>query len=145
MSVARAQQAGLSTAYGPRHRSEREADALRILGQQVEELSGRLAILEAGLNGIVAPLMSALQLTPTEAQVLGFLLKRGPTTKQSLETVIYGLSDQPSAKSLDVTLHKLRRKLRVHAIFIRTEGRNALFLHPVMKGRVAEMLAAVDG
>lgn len=142
MSIAAIQQAGLASAHGPQHAAEDPKDALRRLERAFEELSSRVAVIEAGLAGLVAPLISIFGLTPSEAQVLGYLLKRGATPKASLQMVLYGLSDEPAPRSLDVVIHKLRRKLQPHGITVSTEGHGVVMLPGNMKSRVAAMLAA---
>lgn len=129
--------------HGQRHSSDR-SDAIAILERIVEELSNRIAVLEAGLNGVVAPLIKVFGLTPTEAQILAFLLKRGTTSKESMQMVIYGLSDNPSVKSLDVALHKLRRKMGEFQVIISTGGHQCLTINPHMKNRVTQLMVS-DG
>lgn len=135
--------AGFVAAHGQRHSADR-SDAIAILDRMVEELSNRIAVLEAGLNGVVAPLIKAFGLTPTEAQILAFLLKRGTTSKEAMEMVIYGLSDNPSVKSLDVALHKLRRKMGAFQVIISTGGHQCLTINPYMKNRVTQLMVG-DG
>lgn len=140
MNIAASQKVGLAASHGPHHAAER-GDRVVALEQQLAEISNRLAILEAGLYGVIAPLIAAFKLTPSEAQILGHLLKRGITSKEALQMVLYGLSDAPSPKSLDVVLHKLRKKLRAFGIHVTTEGWGAVSLQATMKKRVTQMVA----
>jgi hypothetical protein len=94
-----------------------EADALR---NRVEELQ---ALLGVG-NDDVSRLLTVLNATPQQCEMIGFMLGRSVATRTALHTVLFGARpecDQSEMKLIDVQMVKVRAALKKLDIEVRTE------------------------
>jgi hypothetical protein len=97
--------------------TEGEADALR---NRVEELQ---ALLGVG-NDDVSRLLTVLDATPQQCEMVGFMLRRAVATRTALHTVLFGARpdcDQPEIKLIDVQMVRVRIALKKVGIDVRTE------------------------
>ena len=98
--------------------TEVEADALR---NRVEELQ---ALLGVG-NDDVSRLLTVLDATPQQCEMIGFMLRRAVATRTALHTGLFGARpdcDQPEIKLIDVQMVKVRKALEKVGVEVRTEG-----------------------
>jgi hypothetical protein len=92
-----------------------------------EQLRTRLVELEALLgvgNDDVSRLLTVLDATPQQAEIVGFMLKRAVATRDALLIVLFGNRpecDHPEPKLIDVQMVKVKRALRKVGIEVRTE------------------------
>jgi hypothetical protein len=97
--------------------TEVEADALR---NRVEELQ---ALLGVG-NDDVSRLLTVLDVTPQQCEMVGFMLRRAVATRTALHTVLFGARpdcDQPEIKLIDIQMVKVRKALEKVGVEVRTE------------------------
>lgn len=94
-------------------------EQIRNLERRVEALAARVAELEGGFAGLVAPIMATFQVTPYQAQMLGPLLKRAQVTVDSFESLLTGIHGEPPAM-IKVHILFLRRRLEPFGIAITT-------------------------
>jgi hypothetical protein len=97
--------------------TEVEAEALR---NRVEELE---ALLGVG-NHDVSRLMTVLDATPQQCEMVGFMLRRSVATRTALHTVVFGRRpecDQPEIKLIDVQMVNVRKALEKVGVEVRTE------------------------
>ncbi len=87
---------------------------------EIARLSDRVEELER-LLGMRPVLPRLWGLTAREADVLGILLKRQVMSQTQLFEAIWGGDSERETKIVEVTICKLRTKLRPHGIAIRTE------------------------
>lgn len=89
------------------------------LQDQLDQAHERIAQLEEML-GLDTEFPLSLALTPTEAQLLGLLLRRPIVSVEMFDTVLYGgrpdiLKSDPRT-NMAVYVHRLRQKLKPHGI-----------------------------
>ena len=97
--------------------TEVEADALR---NRVEELQSLLGV----GNDDVSQLLTVLDATPQQCEMVGFMLRRSVATRTALHTVLFGARpdcDQPEIKLIDVQMVKVRKALEKVGVEVRTE------------------------
>ncbi|WP_154072240.1 helix-turn-helix domain-containing protein [Bradyrhizobium erythrophlei] len=118
---------------------------------ELEQLRDRVAMLEDILGvgqSMVARLRAAFDMQPAEGRVLGMLLNRQLITKDAIYNMLYGHKpecDQPVWKSIDVVIHKVRKKLRAHDIeFVCIIG-EGYTMKPEHKLKVREHLGLYEG
>jgi hypothetical protein len=90
------------------------------LQDRVQELK---ALLGVG-NDDVSRLLTVLDATPQQCEMVGFMLRRAVATRTALHTVLFGARpdcDQPEIKLIDVQMVKVRAALRTLGIEVRTE------------------------
>lgn len=90
------------------------------LQDRVEELE---ALLGVG-NDDVSRLLTVLDATPQQCEMVGFMLRRSVATRTALHTVLFGArpdSDQPEIKLIDVQMVRVRAALKKIGIEVRTE------------------------
>jgi hypothetical protein len=94
---------------------------------EIEQLRNRVSELEALLgsgNDDVSRILSVIDATPQQAQIVGFMMKRAVATRDALLTVLFGNRpecDHPEPKLIDVQMVKVKRALRKVGIEVRTE------------------------
>jgi hypothetical protein len=94
---------------------------------ETEQLRNRLDELEALLgvgNDDVSRLLTVLDSTPPQCEMVGFMLRRAVATRTALHTVLFGARpecDQPEMKLIDVQMVKVRAALKKLGIDVRTE------------------------
>jgi hypothetical protein len=92
-----------------------------------QQLRTRLVELEALLgvgNDDVSRLLTVLDATPQQCEIVGFMLRRAVATRNALLTVLFGNRpecDHPEPKLIDVQMVKVKRALRKVGIEVRTE------------------------
>ena len=91
------------------------------LQKVIEGLEEKIAYLE-DLLGMSLDAPIELGLTPSEARVLGLLLKRDVATKDGLMVALYGRGNREEAeiKIVDVFICKIRKKLKPFSLTIET-------------------------
>ena len=97
--------------------TEVEADALR---NRVEELQSLLGV----GNDDVSRLLTVLDVTPQQCEMVGFMLRRAVATRTALHTVLFGARpdcDQPEIKLIDIQMVKVRKALEKVGVEVRTE------------------------
>ena len=97
--------------------TEIEAEQLR---NRVEELQ---ALLGVG-NDDVSRLLTVLDATPQQCEMIGFMLRRSVATRTALHTVLFGARpdcDEPEIKLIDVQMVKVRKALEKVGVEVRTE------------------------
>jgi hypothetical protein len=90
------------------------------LRNRLEELQGLLGV----GNDDVSRLLTVLDATPQQCEMIGFMLRRAIATRTALHTVLFGgrpECDQPEMKLIDVQMVKVRASLKKLGIDIRTE------------------------
>lgn len=119
------------------------AARLEIVEAENDELRERIAQLEE-LLGFRAVLPIEWRLTPLEARLVGFMLKRPLATKDELMSALYSLrpDEPPHDKIIDVFVCKVRPKLRRHGIEIRTVWGQGFAIDAATRERVARQLEA---
>jgi hypothetical protein len=94
---------------------------------EAERLQHRVQELEALLgvgNDDVSRLLTVLDATPQQCEIVGFMLKRAVATRSALYTVLFGARpdcDQPEIKLVDVQMVKVRAALKKVGIDVNTE------------------------
>ena len=92
-----------------------------------QRLQDRVHELEALLgvgNDDVSRLLTVLDATPQQAEMVGFMLRRSVATRTALHTVLFGArpeSDQPELKLIDVQMVKVRAALKSVGVEVRSE------------------------
>ena len=84
-----------------------------------------------------------LGLTGHESRLLGFLISRDIVTKEAAMTCLYGHrpdGDAPEIKIVDVFICKLRKKLKIFGIDIKTQWGVGYFMAKSAKDSVAALL-----
>lgn len=104
------------------------------LRDRVEELERLL-----GMRPVLPRLW---RLTGREAEVLGILLRRKVMTHAQLFEAIWGGDSDRDVKIVEVMVCKLRAKLRLHGIEIRTEHGVGYFVPPESKAAARAQIAA---
>lgn len=90
------------------------------LRNRLEELQGLLGV----GNDDVSRLLTVLDATPQQCEMVGFMLRRAVATRTALHTVLFGCRpdcDQPEMKLIDVQMVKVRAALKKLGIDVRTE------------------------
>ena len=90
------------------------------LRNRLEELQGLLGV----GNDDVSRLLTVLDATPQQCEMIGFMLRRAVATRTALHTVLFGARpecDQPEMKLIDVQMVKVRAALKRLGIDVRTE------------------------
>ena len=75
-------------------------------------------------NDDVSRLLTVLDATPQQCEMVGFMLQRAVATRTALHTVLFGARpdcDQPEIKLIDVQMVKVRAALKKLGIEVRTE------------------------
>jgi hypothetical protein len=81
------------------------------LHNRLEELQG---LLDIG-NDDVSRLLTVLDATPQQCEMIGFMLRRSVATRTAIHTVLFGARpecDQPEMKLIDVQMVKVRIALK---------------------------------
>jgi len=108
---------------------------------ELERLRDRVEELEELIGLTIDLPFYRLALSPTQARLLGLLLKRDFVTRDFAFVAMYGgrpEADQPDIKCIDIYIHFLRKKLDQYGISIRTRG--GYFMEPADKKRLYEVL-----
>jgi hypothetical protein len=90
------------------------------LRNRLEELQGLLGV----GNDDVSRLLTVLDATPQQCEMVGFMLRRAVATRTALHTVLFGARpecDQLEMKLIDVQMVKVRAALKKLGIDVRTE------------------------
>lgn len=114
---------------------------LETIERENAELRERVALLEAELGmGIDAPL--CLDLTGQETRLFGHLLKRDFVTRGSAMQALYGCrpDTEVEAKTIDVFVCKMRRKLKPFGIGIETQWGQGWFMTPQAKAAALALM-----
>jgi hypothetical protein len=118
---------------------------------ELQRLRERVAMLEDILGvgrTMISRLRTAFDLQPDHARILGMLLNRQLIAKEAIYNMLYGHRpecDQPIWKTIDVQIHKLRKRLRIHGIeFIGIVG-EGYTMKPEHKLKVREHLGWYEG
>jgi hypothetical protein len=115
---------------------------------EAERLQHRVQELEALLgvgNDDVSRLLTVLDATPQQCEIVGFMLKRAVATRSALYTVLFGARpdcDQPEIKLVDVQMVKVRAALKKVGIDVNTEwGSGGWALKAADKVKLRAMMA----
>ena len=115
-----------------------ETDALR---DRVAELE---ALLGVG-NDDVSRLLTVVDATPQQCEMIGFMLKRAVATRTALFIALFGARpecDQPDMKLIDVQMVKVRKALEKLGIEVRTEwGSGGWNIPAPSKAKLRRMMA----
>lgn len=113
-----------------------------------EQLRTRVIELEALLgvgNDDVSRLLTVLDATPQQCEIIGFMLRRAVATRDALLTVLFGNRpecDHPEPKLIDVQMVKVKRALEKVGIKVQTEwGYGGWSLSRSDKARLRAMMA----
>jgi len=82
--------------------------------------------------------MRVLGLTLTEGKVLACLTNGRTWTRQQIRTASWQHGDEYETKTVDVFIHRLRKKLRHHGIEIRNDWGSGFYMEP---GSIAKLQA----
>lgn len=111
------------------------------LRNRVEELT---ALLGVG-NDDVSRLLTVLDATPQQCEIIGFMLRRSIATRTALHTVLFGNRpdcDQPEMKLIDVQMVKVRAALKKLGIDVQTEwGSGGWALKASDKAKLRKLMA----
>ena len=94
---------------------------------ETEQLRNRIQELEALLgvgNDDVSRLLTVLDATRQQAEIIGFILRRAVATREAIYTVLFGCRpdcDQPDIKLIEVQIVKIKAALGKIGIKIVTE------------------------
>lgn len=120
-----------------------------------QRLQDRVTELEALLgvgNDDVSRLMTVLDATPQQCEMVGFMLKRAVATRTALFIALFGARpecDQPDMKLIDVQMVRVRSALKAIGIDVQTawgsggwsiRGADKVRLRAMMDGRGPECL-----
>jgi hypothetical protein len=112
------------------------------LQDRVQELE---ALLGVG-NDDVSRLLTVLDATPQQCEMVGFMLKRAVATREGMFIAIFGARpdcDQPDMKIIDVQMVKVRKALEKVGVLVRTEwGSGGWNIASADKARLRAMMAA---
>ena len=118
--------------------TEAEQEALRTRVIELEALLG------VG-NDDVSRLLTVLDATPQQCEIVGFMMKRAVATRDALLTVLFGNRpecDHPEPKLIDVQMVKVKRALGKVGISVQTEwGYGGWSLSRADKARLKAMMA----
>lgn len=118
--------------------TEAEQEALRTRVIELEALLG------VG-NDDVSRLLTVLDATPQQCEIVGFMMKRAVATRDALLTVLFGNRpecDHPEPKLIDVQMVKVKRSLDKVGIKVQTEwGYGGWSLTRADKARLKAMMA----
>lgn len=118
--------------------TEAEQEALRTRVIELEALLG------VG-NDDVSRLLTVLDATPQQCEIVGFMMKRAVATRDALLTVLFGNRpecDHPEPKLIDVQMVKVKRSLEKVGIKVQTEwGYGGWSLSRSDKARLKAMMA----
>jgi len=113
-----------------------------------EQLRNRVLELEAMLgvgNDDVSRLLTVLDATPQQCEIVGFMLRRAVATRDALLTILFGNRpecDHPEPKLIDVQMVKVKRSLDKVGIKVQTEwGYGGWSLSRGDKARLKAMMA----
>ncbi|MCA6114260.1 hypothetical protein J6524_04865 [Bradyrhizobium sp. WSM 1738] len=113
-----------------------------------QRLQDRVAELEALLgvgNDDVSRLLTVLDATPQQCEMVGFMLRRSVATRTALHTVLFGARpdcDQPEIKLIDVQMVKVRKALEKVGVEVRTEwGSGGWAIPAAGKARLRKLMA----
>ena len=115
---------------------------------ETEELRNRLEELQELLgvgNDDVSRLLTVLDATPQQCEMVGFMLRRAVATRTAMHTVLFGCRpdcDQPEIKLIDVQMVKVRSALKKIGIDVRTEwGSGGWAITKADKAKLRELMA----
>ncbi|WP_338688931.1 hypothetical protein V5279_25105 [Bradyrhizobium sp. 26S5] len=97
------------------------------MSQTEQQLQDRVQELEALLgvgNDDVSRLLTVLDATPQQCEMVGFMLKRAVAGREAMFTVLFGARpecDKPEMKLIDVQMVKVRAALEKVGIVVSTE------------------------
>ena len=118
--------------------TEAEQEALRTRVIELEALLG------VG-NDDVSKLLTVLDATPQQCEIVGFMMKRAVATRDALLTVLFGNRpecDRPEPKLIDVQIVKVKRALGKVGINVQTEwGYGGWSLSRADKAKLKAMMA----
>jgi hypothetical protein len=118
-----------------------ETDALR---DRVAELE---ALLGVG-NDDVSPLLTVLDATPQQWEMVGLMLKRAVATRTALFIALFGARpecDHPDVKLIDVQMVKVRNAPEKIGVEVRTEWGSGGWNIPVAdKAKLRRLMTATD-
>jgi hypothetical protein len=113
-----------------------------------EHLRNRVIELEALIgvgNDDISRILTVVDLTPQQAQIVGFMLRRAVATRDALLTVLFGNRpecDHPEPKLIDVQMVKVKRALDKAGIKVQTEwGYGGWSLRSADKVKLRAMMA----
>ena len=118
-----------------------EIDRLRDRIEELELILGADRSLSNRIRG-------ALGVTRDQAKMLGLLISRNVVTHEAMYTVVYGARpdcDQPEPKILDIQICKLRRRLQLNAIAIKTEWGEGWSMSLQDRAKVRRLIAVDAG
>ncbi|UGA46651.1 hypothetical protein HU230_0011665 [Bradyrhizobium quebecense] len=112
-----------------------------------QQLQDRVQELEALLgvgNDDVSRLLTVLDATPQQCEMVGFMLKRAVAGREAMFTVLFGARpecDKPEMKLIDVQMVKVRAALEKVGIVVHTEwGAGGWSLARADKARLRAMM-----
>jgi hypothetical protein len=118
-----------------------DRDRIAARERRLEDLESRVREHDAGVTGIVLPLMAMYGLSLRQAQMLAILVKRQLVTRDGMMIALYGNAlDPPQPKTMDVILVALRHRLRRHDIEIKTHWGTGWGLAPGHAGKINEAM-----
>lgn len=118
---------------------------------ELQQLRDRVTELEeiVGVAGSLPHrLQDVLHLTPIEAQVLGYLMKRGTGAREGMFLAIYGAwpeRSQPDIKILDVLVCRVRSVLKRHGVNVKTLWGVGWFMERADKEKLKQILERTSG
>ena len=114
-----------------------------------QRLQDRVAELEALLgvgNDDVSRLLTVVDATPQQCEMIGFMMKRAVATRTALFIALFGARpecDQPDMKLIDVQMVKVRKALEKLGVEVRTEwGSGGWNIPAADKARLRAMMEA---
>ncbi|WNV10116.1 hypothetical protein [Tardiphaga sp. 709] len=114
---------------------------IQCLRDRIEELEGLLGAGKEDLDRLAVFGMPAIC-----SVILGLLLKRVVVRREAAYVVIYGNrpeAEQPQIKGLDVYVWRVRQRLRLHQIELKTQFRVGWYLTPDDKAKINALIGAV--
>jgi hypothetical protein len=111
------------------------------LRDRIEELEGLLGIGCEDLDRL-----AVLGLPAICSTILGLLLKRAVVSREAAYVVVYGNrpeTEQPQIKGLDVYVWRIRQRLRLHNVELKTQFRVGWYLTSGDKAKIKALIGAV--
>lgn len=108
-------------------------------------LRDRVFALEDAI-GMRGPTPRCLGLPPQEAAILAMLVRFGTVSRDRIMAALYGgRDDWPQEQIVGQLVFRLRHRLKLHSIDIRTVWGEGYVLTPQMQDRVRALMAAENG
>ncbi len=122
--------------------SASDQDYIAVIEAENEELRERIKQLEQQIGMVVnVPLM--MDVTASEAKVLGVLMERELATKEVIMLALYstrGGDDEAEIKIVDVFICKVRKKIKKWGIEIKTSWGRGYYMEAESKAKMRSYL-----